>query len=713
MTQVSKEPTQGMTPENRLTMIGIMLGMFLAALDQTIVSTALPKIIADLKGTDLYAWVTTAYLLASTIAAPIFGRLIELYSRRRILLTAVIIFLVGSALCGLSRNMEELIIFRAIQGIGGGAIFSVALTSIALLFPPRERGKVGGLFGAVFGMSSIVGPWLGGLLTDHISWHWVFYVNMPVGAVAIWFIARYMPPMTPEHKQRFDVLGAILLVFWTVPLMLAFSWAGSTYPWADVHIWGLIATSIVVLMFWIRSQLRGSAPLFDLSILSIRTFSLSAGASFFFGGAFLGAIAFLPLYLQFVKGISATGSGLSLLPLSLGVVTGAISSGQIASRIGKYKPLLIGSGVWLALCYLYLHFALKVDTPMWEITLFMLLLGIGLGPAQSLLTLAAQNNVPRERLGSATSAIQFVRQIGSTIGVALLGTVLSTTIKDEMAQALPASNPTCQTTQKFDVGDLRGGDLNKTLDDQFAQTEKDLLATLQGDKKAYAALQTNCQIPEEFKKNLVEGGIPAQFAQTKTQLIAALNGDSAAFSAVQNSSFIPEEFKKNLVAGGIPAQFNTLKNLSEKAVLGDKIALQTLNSNPQLPEQFKTQVQKLAAAPLPVSAKNQAIAGLKQGLTVAEKQALEQAVAAVNAGLNDKAQQTALDTASSKVKTSLTKAKEELKIKLTAGVNNGITQAEKNIFLYGAVFALCALLFMLVMPNEELKGGNTRAAPSH
>lgn len=209
-TKAPAEAVQSKVPrETRMTLIGILLGLFLAALDQTIVSTALPKIIADLNGTELYAWVTTAYLLASTVSAPIFGRLTELFSRKSILLIAILIFLGGSALCGLSQNMPELILFRGLQGIGGGALFALALTTIAVLFPPRERGRVGGLFGAIFGVSSAVGPWLGGLLTDHLSWHWVFYINMPVGAVALWFIVRYMPRLKPDHRETFDFLGRL------------------------------------------------------------------------------------------------------------------------------------------------------------------------------------------------------------------------------------------------------------------------------------------------------------------------------------------------------------------------------------------------------------------------------------------------------------------------------------------------------------------------
>ncbi|WP_298630739.1 MFS transporter, partial [uncultured Thermus sp.] len=234
------------TPQEvRFTMIGVLLGVFLAALDQTIVSTAMPRIVGELKGAEYYAWVTTSYLLTSTVSAPIFGRLTELFSRKAILLWAVLIFLLGSVLSGLSQNMAQLILFRGLQGVGGGALFALALTTIAVLFPPRERGKLAGAFGALFGLSSAVGPWLGGLLTDHLSWRFVFYINVPVGAVALGFILRYMPRLKPGRREPFDFLGAFLLVAWTVPLMLAFSWGGSTYPWGSPVILGLFAGALL------------------------------------------------------------------------------------------------------------------------------------------------------------------------------------------------------------------------------------------------------------------------------------------------------------------------------------------------------------------------------------------------------------------------------------------------------------------------------------
>ena len=542
-----------MTRETRLTMIGIMLGMFLAALDQTIVSTALPKIIGDLKGQEFYAWVTTAYLLTSTFSAPIFGRLTELYSRKSILLIAIVIFLTGSALCGISENMGQLIAFRAMQGIGGGALFALAFTSIAVLFPPRERGRMGGMFGAVFGLSSAIGPWLGGLLTDHLSWHWVFFINMPVGALALWFILRFMPRMTPDHKQTFDFVGAALLIGWTVPLMLGFSWAGSTYPWASWQTLSLLGGALVLLALWVYSQTRIEHPLFDLSVLKIKTFSLAALSAFFFGPAFLGALAFLPLYLQNVKGVSASASGVTILPMTAGVILGAMGSGILSSKFGRYKGLLVGGTVWLLAIYIVLILVLKIETPLALVIFLFFCLGLGLGPSQSLLNLAAQNNVPMSRIGSATSAIQFVRQIGSTIGVALMGTILTNSFHTEECKTFPTSDD-CKPGAIVKRGNqVQSGDINVSFD----KTKNLLVAALKGDHQAYLDVQADPNIPAEQKKNILDGGfktsVQNQNAQVLSTLEQALKGNKVAAKALVANPQIPADFKTMLNGPTPPA----------------------------------------------------------------------------------------------------------------------------------------------------------------
>ncbi|MCL6531147.1 DHA2 family efflux MFS transporter permease subunit [Meiothermus ruber] len=589
MNPSTQTPSQSTSRETQLTFIGILLGLFLAALDQTIVSTALPKIIADLNGAELYAWVTTAYLLASTVSAPIFGRLTELFSRKTILLVAISIFLLGSALAGLSQNMPELIAFRGLQGIGGGALFALALTTIAVLFPPRERGRVGGFFGAIFGVSSAVGPWLGGLLTDHFSWHWVFYINMPVGAVALWFILRYMPRLSPEHRERFDYLGAVLLVAWTVPLMLAFSWGGSTYPWLSAQILGLLGLSALALVLWVWSQNRVQHPLFDLSILRVRSFSLASAATFFYGPAFLGAVAFLPLYLQVVKGVSASASGVTVLPLTLGVVLGATGSGLLSGRLGRFKPLLLLGTGWLLAIFLTLHFLIKVDTPLWLAVLFFFLLGLGLGPAQSLLQIAAQNNVPPQRLGSATAFTQLMRQIGSTVGIALMGTLLAKNLTAETCKVFP-DNAACRPGALVQRSNEAGVGFN--LDEQFAKLEAQIVAALKGDTQAYATLLQDAQVPTQVKEGLIKGGIPAQFQQLEGRVVAALRGDAQAYEALMQDPNLPAEFKSKLTRGGIPAQFERMEGLMVSALEGDTKAYEALMQDPNLPAEFKAKLVK-------------------------------------------------------------------------------------------------------------------------
>jgi EmrB/QacA subfamily drug resistance transporter len=677
-----KDPTP---QEVRFTMIGIFLGLFLAALDQTIVSTAMPRIVGELRGAEYYAWVTTSYLLASTVSAPIFGRLTELFSRKSILLTAVLLFLLGSALSGLSRNMAELILFRGLQGLGGGALFALALTTIAVLFPPKERGRLAGAFGALFGLSSAVGPWLGGLLTDHLSWRWVFYINMPVGAVALWFILRHMPRLSPGHREPFDFLGAFLLAGWAVPLMLAFSWGGSTYPWGSPEILGLFALAALGLSLWVAAELRVRHPLFDLSVFRIPTFTLAALASFFYGPAFLGAVAFLPLYLQVVKGVSASQSGVTVLPLTLGVVLGSVGGGQLSSRLGCYKALLLGSASFLLALFLAFHFLLRVDTPLWLAVLLFFLVGLGLGPAQSLLNIAAQNDVPMTRIGSATSAVQFMRQIGSTMGVALLGTVLAGSLSAHLSQAFPggASAPAVARA---------GEGMALDLDREFARLEDLLPRALAGDEAAYRTLQGDPMVPESFRKGLTPGGIPARFARLRGLALKALQGDEAAYRALKEDPQVPEELKRAIPEGGLVR--GTLALLA-RAWEGDREARAFLLASPLL----GSRLQDLLQNPPPPALRPQALARVERALKEAEGQAAGSLEAALG-----QAQARALEEVSKQVRAHL----EAVKAKLKEALSLGITEALRRIFLYSAFFILAALLFLLPLPDRELKG---RAMP--
>jgi EmrB/QacA subfamily drug resistance transporter len=438
--------------DKTLTLVGIVLALFLGALDQTIVATALPSIVDDLGGVARYAWVATAYVLASTVLVPVYGKLADMLSRKRIELFAIVTFLAGSFLCGaagqfgplalIGDGMTQLIVFRALQGIGGAGLFAMAFIVIADLYPPRERGKYQGFIGAAFAIASVLGPWLGGLLTDHAGglvpgvegWRWVFYVNLPVGAVALWFVVTRMPPLRPPPGgQRLDLVAVALLMLTLVPLVLGLQLDRSVHPWGGGLTIAMLGGAAVFGAAFVRRSLTSADPVLDLRLFCNRVFALANGAGFLLGATFLGVLVFLPLYLVNVLGVSATQAGMALIPLSLGVSAGAIGAGQLASRLGRYKPIMLVAVVVLTLAMLLLT-TLGADTPYERVVWIMVVAGLGIGPGLPLYTLAIQNAVDVRRLGQATSASQFFRQIGGAVGTALMGAVLATTLSTAFAQ---------------------------------------------------------------------------------------------------------------------------------------------------------------------------------------------------------------------------------------------------------------------------------------
>ena len=448
--------------ERKITLAGVMIVFLLSALDQTIVSTAMPVIISQLHGLELYSWVTTSYLLASTVMVPIWGKLGDLHGRKPILLWGIGLFLAGSWLSGLSGEfgdlpvlgggMVQLIVFRAIQGLGGGALFTTAFAIIADLFPPRERGKFAGLFGAVFGFSSAVGPLLGGYFTDHgtvtlfghvvAGWRWVFYLNLPVGVVALFMVIAKMPKLSHAAKGRIDFLGAALIVAACVPLLLALTLGGQTYPWGSPQVLGLFAMFLVCTALFIVVERRVADPIIHLELFSNRVFTFANIAAFFSSMSFLSVVAFLPLFMQLGQGINATTSGLAMMPLTVALVFGAGMSGRLVTKHGRYKPYLLG-GVALVFVGALLIGTMSPDTGRLDIAWRMAVLGLGLGPLQSLFGIAIQNAVPMNRIGVVTSANQFFRQIGSTVGVAVFGTLLTNGLNAKLqvyaaANSLPA-----------------------------------------------------------------------------------------------------------------------------------------------------------------------------------------------------------------------------------------------------------------------------------
>jgi EmrB/QacA subfamily drug resistance transporter len=414
-------------------MIGLMAGMLLAALDQSIVGTALPRIVSDLGGLNHLSWVVTAYLLTSTAVTPLWGKISDLYGRRIIFQISIGIFLVGSALCGLSQNMEMLIAFRAFQGIGGGGLMAIALAIIGDIIPPRERGRYQGYFGAVFGVSSVAGPLLGGWFTDGPGWRWIFYINIPIGIVAMIIIASVLKfPMT-RRDHSIDYLGAAIVVAAVTCLLLYLNWAGGAYGWLTTGPLLLVAASIVLAVLFVWVESRATEPIIPLRLFRNAIFSVGNTFGFLAGIAMFGAIIFLPLFLQAVMGMSPTESGLAMLPAVVGIFTTSIGSGILITKTGKYKiyPIL-GAVVLIVALFLMGH--LHVSTPYWRIAIYSYLFGAGLGFTMQTITTAVQNAVEFRDMGAATSGTTFFRQLGGAIGTAVFGAVLSSRLSHYLTE---------------------------------------------------------------------------------------------------------------------------------------------------------------------------------------------------------------------------------------------------------------------------------------
>ncbi|MEU9168999.1 MDR family MFS transporter [Streptomyces sp. NPDC048420] len=421
---------------NVLVSIGaLLLGMLLAALDQTIVSTALPTIVSDLGGMDHLSWVVTAYLLASTAATPLWGKLGDQYGRKRLFQTAIVIFLIGSALCGMAQDMAQLIAFRALQGLGGGGLMVLSMAIVGDLVPPRERGRYQGLFGAVFGATSVLGPLLGGLFTEHLSWRWVFYVNLPVGAVALAVIAVVLRIPRKSTKHVIDYLGTFLIAAVATCLVLVASLGGTTWGWGSPQIVGLAVAGVLLAVVFVAVERRAAEPVLPLKLFRIRTFTLSAVISFIIGFAMFGAMTYLPTFLQVVQGVSPTMSGVHMLPMVFGLLLSSTVSGQIVSRTGRWKVFPVAGTAVTTLGLLLLH-RLDETSATWVMSAYFCVFGLGLGLVMQVLVLIVQNAVSYEDLGVATSGATFFRSIGASFGVAIFGTVFANRLGEKLADAL-------------------------------------------------------------------------------------------------------------------------------------------------------------------------------------------------------------------------------------------------------------------------------------
>ncbi|MER5181342.1 MFS transporter [Streptomyces sp. NPDC002896] len=412
----------------------LLLGMLLAALDQTIVSTALPTIVSELGGLEHLSWVVTAYLLASTAATPLWGKLGDQYGRKKLFQVAIVIFLIGSALCGMAQNMPQLIAFRALQGLGGGGLMVLSMAIVGDIVPPRDRGRYQGLFGAVFGATSVLGPLLGGLFTQHLSWRWVFYVNLPVGVVALIVIATVLHIPRRATPHTIDYLGTFLIASVATCLVLVASLGGTTWAWDSGQIIGLAVLGVLLAVAFVAVERRAAEPVLPLKLFRIRTFTLSAVISFVVGFAMFGAMTYLPTFLQIVHGISPTLSGVHMLPMVFGLLLASTASGQIVSRTGRWKVFPVaGTGI-TTLGLLLLH-QLDENSSTGLISVYFFVFGCGLGLVMQVLVLIVQNAVSYEDLGVATSGATFFRSIGAAFGVAIFGTIFASRLGDKLASA--------------------------------------------------------------------------------------------------------------------------------------------------------------------------------------------------------------------------------------------------------------------------------------
>ena len=418
-----------------IVLAGVMAGMLLFALDQGIVGTALPRIVSELGGLDKLSWVVTAYLLTSTATTPLWGKISDLYGRRLIFQVAIVIFLIGSALSGLSQNMVQLIGFRALQGVGGGGLFAIALSIIGDVIPPRERGRYQGYFGAVFGVSSVAGPLLGGWLTDGPGWRWIFYINLPVGlaALIVTTMALKMPVVRRQHQ--IDYLAAAAIIGAVTCLLLYMDWRGNAYGWTEAGSLLLVAGVLLLTAAFVVIERRAAEPIIPLRLFRNRVFSVGNAFAFLAGIAMFGTIIFLPVYLQAVKGFTPTQSGLALLPAIIGIFSTSITSGQLITRTGRYKIFpVIGAAVMTVAMVLLSR--LDVDTPFWQVAMYEYLFGAGLGFTMQTIVTAVQNSVEYRDMGSATSSTTFFRQMGGSVGAAVFGAVLSSRLAHYIAQQL-------------------------------------------------------------------------------------------------------------------------------------------------------------------------------------------------------------------------------------------------------------------------------------
>lgn len=683
---LSESPLALTRQQKMLTLAGTLLSMFLAALDQTVVATAGPDMQRSLHlAPGLYTWITTAYLVSSTVLVPVYGRLSDLFGRKVILVVGVVIFLAASALCGISQNAWQLIAFRALQGVGSASLFTSAFAVVADLFPPSERGRYSGLFGSVFGISSLVGPLLGGFITDHFGWHWVFFINLPIGAVALAFIVLRMPPLKPSSstpRPSVDVTGAVLLAVGTIPLLLGASLGRAVLREGDIgYLWtsppmlamGLLA--VVGLVGFVAWELRVKDPLVDLSLFKTPAVKWGVLTMFVLGAAFLTPMVFLPLFMVNVVGVTATQSGLTISPLVMGIVAGNVLSGQLASRFGKYKPFMLVALVVLTIGFLVMGFTLTAGSTQSEVTLKMVLLGLGLGPSIPLYTLAVQNAVSQQQMGVATSMTTFFRSMGSTVGVAIVGSLFATTLSEQMSSRL--------------------GKATEGLPPQLVQG----FMRKQGADAPEEGGATGMRFDAEAQKQKARDGLEG----ARRLALKALEGETLAVMAVKSSPLADDALKAALENGGPVAKS---KARAEETWLRVQQAAQDANQWTALLEsnELPPEVKKAALDVSPSALKDGAGPAL----------ALRPVKAVIDAEA-ERLGAMALELARTKVEQRYNQELPKVLAVIDAvglAIRQSFTDAITLVYRLAAVLAVLAFLLTLKIPQLALRGRGPMPTPS-
>jgi EmrB/QacA subfamily drug resistance transporter len=657
-----QNPTFQLTAvQKNLSLVALLLAVLLASMNQTIVSTAGPSIQKALGiENSLYSWITTAYLLASTTLVPIYGKLSDLWGRKVILIFGTVLFILGSVLCGTAGGVGALIVGRAVQGLGGAALIGLMYAVIADLYTPEERGRYIGVIGAVFSLSTVLGAVVGGYVSDHFGWHNVFFISVPLGIAALGFMA-FMPALKQKRERApIDVLGVLLLSVFSVSLLLALSLGKTSvapgesgFLWGSWQILSLGSVALVSFLAFLAAERRAADPIIDIRMFRNQTFSVAMGITFLLGVVFFAATVFLPLFMVNVIGLSATNAGLTTFPLTIGLVLSSIVAGQVFARTGRIKPIILTGTVILLVGFALMGWTLSPQSTQFELTWKMIVVGLGLGPVLPMLTLAIQGTVQPRDIGSATGTNNFLRSLGSTIGVAVLGTLFASTLKDNITTSVTSATATLPAAvrnqfsasggagrQNFNAAEVKA-QLNERFDNQ-----RDLytLALQGGNQKAIKQLLADPQTPEQLRSVLNQGGFP----------------------------------------GVLTAQFSAQRQLLERAIVGrEPAAISAVANNPQTPAQLRALVQQGAGTQAP-----QALAQVEAGLNVQEKAALATQPAVLLAPVLSGLEET---------------RNELLPVidKVGLGIKQAFTGAVELLYKVGLWITLAALLLSLLLPEAR------------